>query len=180
VVQQILHPAIQLSLAAVALVAAITDFRSRLIPNWLIVVGLVAGLSLNVVFGGWQGLLASVLGFGLALLIYVPLFILRAMGGGDVKLMAAIGCMVGPQNWFQVFLLASLVGGIYAVCLLTFRNAAGGAFWNIWHIIKELVQLRLPFKSKPELDIGHEKALSVPHAVSIAVGAILFLYLQRS
>lgn len=163
-------------MTAITLVAAFTDIRARRIPNWLVLTGLVAGFCLNTVFGGWSGLTASALGFGLALLIYVPLFILRAMGGGDVKLMAAVGCMAGPHNWFTIFVLASMAGAVYAVALLLARRSMGGALWNIGHIVKELIRLRMPFRSKPELDIGHAKALSVPHGVAIAAGTLLFLY----
>ena len=163
-------------MTAITVVAAFTDFKSRRIPNWLVLIGLVAGFGLNAALGGWSGLAAAGLGFGLALLIYVPLFILRAMGGGDVKLMAAIGCLAGPHNWFTIFILASIAGAVYAVFLLFAKRAMGGAIWNIFHIVKELIRLRLPFRSKPELDIGHSKALSVPHGVSIALGTLLFLY----
>jgi prepilin peptidase CpaA len=160
----------------VTLIAAATDLRSRIIPNWLIVIGFIAGFSLNTIFGGWSGLLAALMGFGLALLIYVPLFILRAMGGGDVKLMAAVGCIVGPQNWFMIFIFASLMGGVFALILILVRNAAGGTLWNMLHIGKELIRLRMPFKSKPELDIGHSKALTMPHGLSIAAGTFLFMF----
>src|SRR5687767_3708853 len=104
------------------LTAAATDLRSRRIPNWLVVAGLLAGVTLNVVLAGWSGLLAAALGFALALAVYVPLFILRAMGGGDVKLMAAVGCMAGPQNWLTIFILASLAGGVMAIVILLSRG----------------------------------------------------------
>src|SRR4051812_4812829 len=159
-------------MAAITLTAAYTDIRSRIVPNWLIVAGLICGFGINAALTGWHGVLMSLLGFALALLIYVPLFLLRAMGGGDVKLMAAIGALVGPQNWFYIFIFASLAGGLYAVVLILVRSAGGGVFWNMWHIVKELVRLRMPFRSRPELDIGHQKALSVPHAVAIFAGAV--------
>jgi prepilin peptidase CpaA len=173
---QPIHLALQAAVAAVTLVAAATDLHSRIIPNWLVVVGFLAGFGLNTWYGGWDGLVSALFGFGLALLIYIPLFILRAMGGGDVKLMAAVGCMVGPHNWFMVFIFASLLGGVFAICLILFRNAAGGTLWNMFHILKELIRLRLPFKSKPELDIGHSKALTMPHGLSIAAGTLMFLF----
>jgi prepilin peptidase CpaA len=163
-------------MVAVSLIAAASDVHSRIIPNWLILAGFAAGFGLNTALGGWDGLVASALGFGLALLIYVPLFILRAMGGGDVKLMAAIGCMAGPQNWFLIFIFASVLGAVFAIILMTFRNAAGGTLWNTWHITKELLRMRLPFKSKPELDIGHTKALTMPHGLAIAAGTLFFLF----
>jgi prepilin peptidase CpaA len=171
-----LHPSIVAAMTAITLVAAFTDLKARRIPNWLVLAGVVAGFGLNAALGGWSGVAAAGLGFGLALLIYVPLFILRAMGGGDVKLMAAIGCMAGPNNWFTIFILASIAGAVYAVFLLVAKRSMGGAIWNVLHIVKELIRLRLPFRSKPQLDIGHPKALSVPHGVSIAAGTLVFLY----
>jgi prepilin peptidase CpaA len=171
-----LHPSIVAALTAITVVAAFTDIKARTIPNWLVAPGLAVGFGLNILLYGWSGLSAASLGFGLALLIYVPLFILRAMGGGDVKLMAAVGCLAGPHNWFTIFVLTSLAGGAYALLLLVARRSMGGALWNILHIVKEVIRLKLPFRSKPELDIGHSKALSVPHAVSIAAGTFLFLY----
>lgn len=171
-----LHPAIQWIVAGITLTAAFTDLRSRIIPNWLVVTGLASGFVLNILLAGWTGLSQSCLGFGLALLIYVPLFILRAMGGGDVKLMAAVGSLVGPQNWFLIFLLASIAGGLYALVLLFARNVYGGVFRNVIHILGELVRLRLPFRTRPELDVAHERAVSVPHAVAILAGAVAFLY----
>jgi prepilin peptidase CpaA len=171
-----LHPGIVIALTAITVVAAFTDMRSRRIPNWLVMTGFIAGFGLNIALSGWDGLKAAALGFALALLIYVPLFILRAMGGGDVKLMAAVGSLAGPHAWFAIFLLASLAGGLYAIFLLTARRAVGGALWNIFHILKELVRMRLPFRTKPELDIGHSNALSVPHGVSIAAGTLIFLF----
>lgn len=171
-----LHPGIVAALTVITLVAAVTDIRSRRIPNWLVVAGVAAGFVLNIALGGWAGLKAAALGFGLALLIYVPLFLLRAMGGGDVKLMAAVGCLAGPHAWFYIFILASIAGGLYAMFLLMARRSMGGALWNMLYIVKELVRLRMPFRSKPELDIGHSSAISVPHGVSIAAGTLLFLF----
>ncbi len=163
-------------MAALTLVAAVTDLHSRIIPNWLIVAGFIAGFGLNTVFGGGEGLLSSALGFGLALLFYVPLFLLRGMGGGDVKLMAALGCMAGPQNWFSIWIIGSIIWGAIALISLLARNAAGGALWNMWFITKELVRLRLPYNTRPELDIGHGKARTMPHGFGMAIGTWVFLF----
>src|SRR3954466_3907979 len=114
--------AIKITLIGVTGIAAITDLYSRRIPNALAVAGFVAGLSLNAWLNGWGGLAQSVMGFGLAVLIYVPLFLLRAMGGGDVKLMAAAGAIVGPRDWFTLFIMASIAGGVIAVGFLLARN----------------------------------------------------------
>lgn len=170
--------ALKLALIGLTGISAITDLYSRRIPNMIVVAGFVAGVALNTWLGGWSGLLHSLSGFGLAALIYVPLFILRAMGGGDVKLMAAAGAIVGPSEWFTLFIYASLAGGVIALGMLLARNAMGAAFWNMMHILKELAHFRAPYRSQPGLDISSPQALTMPHGVAIGVGAALLLIFQ--
>lgn len=170
--------ALQFALAGLTGISAITDLYSRTIPNSVVVAGFAAGLALNGWLGGWSGLLQALAGFGLAALIYVPLFLLRAMGGGDVKLMAAAGAIIGPSEWFTLFVFASIAGGAIALGMLLARNALGAAFWKIMHICKELAHFRAPYKSQPELDISSTQALTMPHGVAIAVGAAFLLISQ--
>jgi prepilin peptidase CpaA len=166
------------TLAVVTAIAAATDLHSRIIPNWLVVAGLALGFGLNGYLYGWAGLWAAFLGFALALGLYVPLYLLRAMGGGDVKLMAAIGALAGPKDWFTIFVLASLLGGMFAIGLLFLRNSMGTTFHNIRHIITNLVRMRAPFATNPDLDISSPKAITMPHGVAIAAGTFAFLFLQ--
>jgi prepilin peptidase CpaA len=171
-------PYIVWSMAVVTAVAAATDLRSRIIPNWLVVCGLILGFGLNMYLHGLAGLWSAFLGFALALGLYIPLYLLRAMGGGDVKLMAAIGALAGPKDWFTIFVFASLLGGVFAIALLFLRNAMGPTFHNIRHIITNLVLLRAPFKTNPDLDISSPKAITMPHGVAIAAGTFAFLFLR--
>jgi prepilin peptidase CpaA len=167
--------ALQCALLIVTGIAALTDLYSRRIPNPLVVAGFAAGLVLNIWWSGPGGGLNSLMGLGLALLIYVPLFLLRAMGGGDVKLMAAAGAIVGPRDWFTLFILASVVGGVLALGMLMARRSMGSAFWNVLHIAKELAHLRMPYKSNAALDISSSQALTMPHGVAIGIGAALLV-----
>jgi prepilin peptidase CpaA len=170
---------LQIALLGLTGIAAVTDGYSRRIPNALVVAGFLAGLALNSWLAGWLGLQQSLLGFGLAILIYVPLFVLRAMGGGDVKLMAAAGAIVGPRDWFTLFILASLAGGAIALGMLMTRSALGPAFGNIMHILKELAHFRAPYKSNAALDVASPKALTMPHGIAIAAGAVALLVITR-
>jgi prepilin peptidase CpaA len=165
-------------MAIITAIAAATDLHSRTIPNWLVVIGLALGFGLNTYVYGWAGLWAAFLGFALALALYIPLYLLRAMGGGDVKLMAAVGALAGPQDWFTIFVLASLLGGVFALGLLFARNSLGTTFGNIWHIVTNLARLRAPYASKPDLDISSPKAITMPHGVAIAAGTLAFLFLR--
>jgi prepilin peptidase CpaA len=167
--------ALQCALVAVTGLAALTDLYSRRIPNPLVVAGFAAGVLLNTWLSGWQGAFHAAMGFGLALLIYIPLFALRAMGGGDVKLMAAAGAIVGPRDWFTLFIFASVVGGVIALGMLMARRSMGPAFWNMMHIAKELAHLRMPYSSNAALDISSSQALTMPHGVAIGIGAALLV-----
>lgn len=173
-----LSPYLVWSMAIITAIAAATDLHSRTIPNWLVVIGLVLGFGLNTYVYGWAGLWAASLGFGLALALYIPLYLLRAMGGGDVKLMAAVGALAGPKDWFTIFVLASILGGAIALTLLFMRNSMGTTFHNVGHILTNLVRLRAPYASNPDLDISSPKAVTMPHGVAIAAGTFAFLFLR--
>jgi prepilin peptidase CpaA len=169
---------IKIALIGLTGIAAITDLYSRRIPNALVVAGFAAGIALNSWLMGWSGLWHSLAGFGLALLLYVLLFLIRAMGGGDVKLMAAAGSILGPREWFTLFIFASLAGGMMAIGMMMARNAFGSSFRNLAHIAKELAHFRAPYKTQPQLDIANARALTMPHGVAIAIGAVLLLIIR--
>lgn len=175
----LLPPAVEIVLAILVLAAAIYDFRYRRIPNWLVLTGICAGFALNGFFFGLGGLGRAAAGFGLAAAIYLPMFALRAMGGGDVKLMVAVGSLAGASNWFALFLITAIVGGIMAVGLLLFRGGFSRTVLNVLRIPRALLRLRAPYRDHPELDITHSDAVTLPHGVSIAVGTLLFIALSH-
>ena len=84
-------------LVLVLLVASWTDVRSRRIPNWLTVGGLIAGLAVRA----WMGpgsVVTGVLGVALAAVLALPFFAAGALGGGDAKLLMAVGAFMGPAD----------------------------------------------------------------------------------
>ena len=177
------HPLLQAVLVLTVVTAAIYDLRYRRIPNWLVLGGLVLGVGLNTTLyavAGMQfaGLTRALLGMGLALLIYVPLYALRAMGAGDAKLMAAVGSIVGPGNWIGLFVVTALIGGLVAVVVLLFASRIRKTFWNLGWIINEVLHFRAPYHSSEELDVRSAKAMRMPHGAVIALGAIVFLVLR--
>ena len=105
--------------------------------------------------------------------VYVPLYLLRAMGAGDVKLMGAIGAIVGPTSWLSIFLAAAIVGGIAALGLLLIRRRLFESLLHIQIILSELAHFRAPYRSNPALDVREKGALRMPHGVSIALGTVL-------
>jgi len=100
---------------ALTLSAALLDWRSRRIPNWLTVPGLLIGVGTHSVLTGWHGTLFALEGAALALVLLIPLVLLRALGAGDWKLMGAVGAFLGPILFLFVLLGSIFVSGIMAV-----------------------------------------------------------------
>jgi len=158
------------------MVAAATDIRSRRIPNWLTLSGVLAGLLLNTLLAAdgnnWR---TSLAGMGLAFLVYFPLYLLRGMGAGDVKLMAAVGALMGPVNWFWIFVISNILGGVAAIVLLLMKGGLWRTLSNLLYMLKELMLLRPPYLRREELDLASARSVKMPHGVAIAMGSLIFL-----
>jgi prepilin peptidase CpaA len=169
----------QILLGILVALAAIFDIRSRRIPNWLVLAGLIVGVGWNVYASGWSGLLRGAEGLGLGFILYFPLYLIRARGAGDVKLLAAVGAVVGPGNCLWIFLLTAVLGGAIALVLLMFRGRMRKTLFNVGWIIQDLLHFRAPYRSSDELDVTTTKGLRLPHGAMIAVGTLAFLYMAR-
>ena len=170
---------LQLVLAAVAVTAGIWDLRTRRIPNWLVLTGLLLGFLLNGFLFYGQGLLGAAAGFGLALLIYFPMYLLHGMGAGDVKLMAALGAIAGWRLWLGLFILSGVLGGVLAVVLILAKGRFRTTLWNVGFILSELLHFRAPHLTRAELDVESAKAVTLPHGSVIALGVVVLLALMR-
>jgi len=171
----VLPPILQVLLALVVVIAAVYDLRYRRIPNWLTLSTVLIGFGLNGFLYEWTGLRTAALGLGLAFLIYFPLYVLRGMGAGDVKLMGAVGSLVGAANWFGIFVLTAVLGGAVALILLLFKGRLLRTLSNVGYMLKELLFLRAPYMKKEELDVKNPKAFTLPHGAMIAIGSLAFL-----
>jgi len=170
-----LPPVFQFLVALIVLTAGYFDLRYRRVPNWLTGTGVLCGIALNTFLLQTQGLLFSLKGLGIAMLIYFPLYMLRGMGAGDVKLMAAVGSIVGLWDWIGILVCTAVFGGIAAIILVTTKGRFRKTFQNMWMILVSLGHRQAPYQTSPELDVANERAIRLPHAVVIAVGALCFL-----
>lgn len=116
---------------AAALVMAFIDVLQYRIYNVFTYPLLLAGLVYHGAVGGAGGLVDSLLGtlFGFAILI--PLYMLGGMGGGDIKLMAAIGAWLGLLLTFFVFLASALVAGLYGLLVIVAYGRSREALANL-------------------------------------------------
>jgi len=175
-----LAPVLSALLTTVAITAAIFDYRERRVPNWLTLLGAIAGLTANVFIAQTTGLWTSLKGIGIALAIYLPLYLLRGVGGGDLKLMAALGAIAGPKNWIVIMLLTSLVGGIAALILVTVQGRLRKTLRNVWVILSSLAMGRAPYRADPEIDVKSPTATRLPHGVVIACAVFGFVLASAS
>jgi prepilin peptidase CpaA len=160
-------------------IAAIYDIRYRRIPNWLVLAGIVAGLSWNGIWSGGAGFGRAAAGLGLGFALYFPLYLIRGRRAGDVKLLAAVGAITGPGNCFWVFLLTAILGGAIALIIVMLHKRTSHTFFNIGWIVRDLLRFKAPYKSSEELDVTTNKGLRVPHAAMMAVGAGAFIVITQ-
>jgi prepilin peptidase CpaA len=158
--------------------AAVYDVRYRRIPNWISMSGVLLGIGLNAfLYQGWPGVRLSLQGLAMGFGVYFLLYMLRAMGAGDVKLMAAVGAIVGWRDWFGTFLITAIIGGIMALILVAYKRRMKKTLWNMSFILSEIKSGRPAYIGKEELDVRSPRAVGLPHGAVIAVGTIFFLAL---
>ncbi|HBA83006.1 MAG TPA: peptidase A24 [Verrucomicrobia bacterium] len=152
------------ALAAVITIAVYTELKNKRIPNWIALLGILAGLAIGYLPGGislrasFAGLAA---GFGLLFIFYV----FGGIGGGDVKLMGAIGALVGYPLILPVVFYTAIVGGFMAIMLLIWK----GRFWQVLSL----------FRRKSEQTAAPEprEPLTIPYGVAIAAGCVMALFM---
>jgi prepilin peptidase CpaA len=105
--------------------AAVTDLALRKIPNVLVVAGLLLALVLrSLAEPEWSVVLDCAGGALVGLLVFLPLYLLRGMAAGDIKLMAMVGAFLGPAAALATAMLAALCGGLLAMLWLSYGQAA--------------------------------------------------------
>ena len=145
-------------------IAVTTDLRARRIPNVLTFSVLGLGFVLNAIAYRGDGLLLSAQGAILGLAIMLPFHVLRGLGAGDVKLMAAIGALKGPEFVIYTFAWAAIFGGALAMFGLLRSRRVGLAFAHLMY-----------FRFLPRPDGTFISAGRLPYAPAMALGASLVL-----
>ena len=160
------------ALLLTVMAAAWTDFHQWRIPNRLLAPSAAAALMLSAFAPGAQGLYLSLLGAAVGLLIFLPLYILKGMGAGDVKLMTVIGLYAGPQLTLDIALLTALIGGLWVIILFN-REMSVENHNDSFGVCLRHRTLRRSNRSKKF--IPQNKSLLIPYGVVIAVGTIAAL-----
>ena len=158
-----------------AVIAGWTDWRSRRIPNWLTVPTLLLGIAANSLALGWSGAKESLLGAGLGLGLLLPFVLVRSLGGGDWKLIGALGAFLGPPRLIAVLVVTIFVAGAMAIVLVVWKRRVGLTLRNLGRMLAALFTLHLP---GPEVSLDNPESLKVPFGVAVAVAVVLYTVRQ--
>lgn len=169
------------------LIAIDSDLRHRRIPNVLVLLMLCTGVSLNIAgpangggglfsyFPGALGASGALLGAMVGLGLFLPQYLLRAMGAGDVKLMAAVGSFAGPSETIGLALSTLVAGGVLAVIRMIWLRSSRRALANI-----SLAFNSLAGRSDTGFDPATQTADGMPYALAFAGGLLSYGYWRLS
>ena len=162
------------------------DVRSRRIPNRLVFPGALLGLLINSLplqVDGWLapvaaplGLPMALAGFVVGLALLLPLYALKAMGAGDVKLLAMVGAFLGPYPVAIVMLFSLLSGGVMAVIVASWSGTLRRVTANSYHLLLQSL-MRGVAGDLPRIDAPALPSGKLPYALAIATGTLIYLVL---
>lgn len=175
-------------LCGLLLIAVWTDVKGHRIPNWLVLAGAILGILLNTILPEGRGFVSILPGglgfwhalagmtFGLA--VPMPMYILRAMGAGDVKLMAMVGAFLGPLALCMAALIIFITGGVLSL-LTALRYGTLRLLVSNVHTIILGSFFKAALNEIPTVDAAPISAGKMPYAIAIAAGTYLFIVLAN-
>lgn len=154
------------SVIIILVIAACSDWQTRIIPNWLSIVIIAAFLGYDFSENGGLFIGPHLLVAIGVLIFLLPLFAFGKMGGGDIKLIASLAIWIGPLSIFDFVVLVSLMGGLLAVTYLC---------------VGRIVQMQFVFA---KFWIGFQSGKigfqeGIPYGVAISISGIYFIYNQH-
>lgn len=161
----------------IALLGCITDVRMRRIPNILTFGAAGLGLLFGLATGGWSGLGWAALGWLAGAAVWLPFFVLRGVGAGDIKLLGALGVWLGPGPAIWLALWSAVAGGVFAVVVSLSRGYTKQAFANVWGLLTYWRIVGVRPHPALTLEAADARAPRLPYALPIAAGLVVTLWL---
>ncbi len=171
---------LDLLLMLMVVLAAGNDLLTRRIPNLLLLTCSLGAVGLHLSGPApTTALLGAFAGAATGLAVFLPLYCLRGMAAGDVKLMAAVGAFTGPQDMPLTLLATFIAGGLMTVLLTLRRGTARRLMRNVRDMLCK-AWWQLACREVPVLEPAPVSAGKMPYALAIAAGAWCQLALNGS
>jgi prepilin peptidase CpaA len=155
----------------VVAVAAI-DIRAHRIPNLLLAPAAALGCALQIWAEGWQGLYIAGGGFAVGLCMFLPFYLLRAFGAGDVKALAAVGTFLGVKLTVLAAAFTLIAGAILGLMIVWMRKAS--ALSTLYRVVGVFAAPRsLATASR---DGRRHESERFPYGAAIAFGVLATLF----
>ena len=156
--------------------AAVIDVRTHRIPNVLTFGSAAVALIYSFWTGGLHGLALSAGGWATGIALFLPMFLLRGMGAGDVKLLGAVGSWLGPSVVLYAALYSVLAGGVLALVVGAMHGYLGTALSNLWGLLN--FWRTAGIRPLPGLTIDDAAGPRLAYGVAIAAGTIAAVWLK--
>lgn len=153
--------------------AACTDLATRRIPNRLLLAGMLGAFGLHLCAAGPASAVAGGIGGALTgLLLFLPLYCVRGMAAGDVKLLAAVGAFSAPAEVVQVAVWAVCAGGVMALAVVLAKRRLRDAAANLAGLLRPLLMrlVGMPAAIEP---LRAPSVGAIPYGLAIACGALV-------
>lgn len=158
------------------LLACATDVRTRRIPNVLTLGAAATALATRLWLGGPSDVGWGGVGWVVGLALLLPLFFLRGMGGGDVKLLAGFGAWLGPSLVVWTGLFGAIAGGVFAFVVALSGGVLRRTLGNVGLL---LTHWRVAGLSPVDgLTLEHSASARLPYAIPLTCGLVVALWLK--
>ncbi|WP_110933729.1 A24 family peptidase [Paenibacillus bouchesdurhonensis] len=154
--------------------AFVTDIRTMKIPNTITITGTLLGTAYHVITNGGQGFVFSAKGAAVGFGIMAILYVVRAVGGGDVKLFAAIGAWVGVPLTLSMLLYSIVAAGCIGILILICRREVVMRLGAVLRSVIGIIVLRSA--SPVQALTAKDKPLTFPFMLAVLPGSIMAVY----
>lgn len=161
----------QIILFTVLGISVVTDVQSGKIKNWLTLPAIALGPIVHLIEGGRGAALSSLEGAGVMIAVSVALVMLRIFGGGDIKLLVAVGSLAGMGLVMDSLLYSGVAGGVLAIIMLTQRRKTA--------VVTKQLALSAWLHISHGVDIrdGGGSGIKMPYSIAIAAGTVAAVFL---